>query len=314
MNEDNPLPVLPSQAVVEIVKAASGGAGDGIRSTVTDVWGGLIGDRVKLWRQRNLVNSLEKTWRILNSNGISTANLQALPDGELYRVFEGASKCDEPNLQSMWGGLLANALRGNTSEETSQRVSSTLSTMSGFDARLLKLIVDVDEKLSDFNDARIAKLNSFREGELEQKEEAGKVDEFRRRLHDDEIEFKNEVAGIIAEQGMEDSTFRELAKAQLIALHLIQPLGGQKASSIFFNRRYPGLFVSNSKRDFDKQVQAAFQELHRQSEHFEDWASERLLSMDREVFVFREGKEAKVNFELSDFGKVFLSIVDPEFF
>lgn len=105
--ENSDMAQLPSQAAIQVAMAASDGFSSGLKGTVQDVWGGLIGDRVRQWRQRNLIVVLEKTADFLKAKGIDLNNARALPDGALYLLFESSSKVEEPDLQNLWANLLA---------------------------------------------------------------------------------------------------------------------------------------------------------------------------------------------------------------
>lgn len=43
-----------------VIKAAAGGMSQGIKDSSLDVWGALVGDPLKMWRTRRLVDGLER--------------------------------------------------------------------------------------------------------------------------------------------------------------------------------------------------------------------------------------------------------------
>lgn len=69
-------------AAARVAERAMNSTVDGLGGFVADVFGGVIGDSVKQWRNRNLVASLAKTKSRLDEMGIPLANAKALPMGE----------------------------------------------------------------------------------------------------------------------------------------------------------------------------------------------------------------------------------------
>ncbi|MBV5350159.1 hypothetical protein JZU71_03110, partial [bacterium] len=67
----------------------------GASGFIGDVFGGLVGDKVRQWRVRNLISALAATKAHLESFGISVDQAKALPMAELLVIFEGASKTDD---------------------------------------------------------------------------------------------------------------------------------------------------------------------------------------------------------------------------
>lgn len=130
-------------AASKILEATLGKTADGLGDTITTVWGGLIGDRLNEWRTRNLVSSLEKTAKILDAKGINLADCCALPNGEMYSIFEGASKQDDPDLQKLWASLLANSMNPNGTEFRNE-LTSTLENLEPADARFFTFIAKVE--------------------------------------------------------------------------------------------------------------------------------------------------------------------------
>lgn len=87
-----------------------GRAADGVMDIGGNIVGGLIGDRIREWRTRNLVDQLAETARRLKEKGVDLEKARSLPLGETYAIFEEASKQDDLEVQALWSGLLANAM------------------------------------------------------------------------------------------------------------------------------------------------------------------------------------------------------------
>lgn len=147
-SKSSELNLLPSKAATEVAMAAIGGASDGLKETIKDVWGGIVGDRVREWRKRNLVNALEQTARYLRSKGVNLADARHLPDGEVYRLFEGSSKSDTPSISEMWAKLLASAMDPKSQIKVDEALSKVLEQLIGNDAELFLIIYRHDVDIS----------------------------------------------------------------------------------------------------------------------------------------------------------------------
>lgn len=130
-------------AAARVAERAMNSTVDGLGGFVADVFGGAIGDAVKQWRNRNLVESLAKTKSLLEDKGIPLANAKALPMGEMYAIFEGMSKQDDPQLTEMWAALLATAMSpGGTPLDPV--FSKILEQLSGADAVVLNFYYEAN--------------------------------------------------------------------------------------------------------------------------------------------------------------------------
>lgn len=123
----------------------------GASSFFGDVWGGLVGDRTKQWRTRNLVNSLAKTKDHLEKQGISIETAKSLPMGELYVIFEGASKTDDIDLSKMWSALLSNGMNPEKDTFIDPSFPRLLGSLSGLDARILHYINSYQSLAFDYS-------------------------------------------------------------------------------------------------------------------------------------------------------------------
>jgi len=131
------------EAASEILKGSLGRAVDGFSGTISTVWGGLIGDRLGEWRTRNLISSLQKTHQLMKEKGIDTKNCRPLPNGELYTIFEGASKQDNPDLQKIWASLLANSLNPK-GKQFRKEYARIIGELEPLDARFFTFVVKVE--------------------------------------------------------------------------------------------------------------------------------------------------------------------------
>lgn len=131
-------------AAARVAERAMNSTLDGLGGFVGDVFGGLVGDAVKQWRNRNLVNCLAKTKSRLDELGISLANAKALPMGEMYAIFDGMSKQDDPDLVDMWASLLAAAMNPDRNTSLDPAYPKILEQLSGVEAVILKFQFEAD--------------------------------------------------------------------------------------------------------------------------------------------------------------------------
>lgn len=141
--DDQPLLLdLGEREALQLLQAASGGLKHGVSATVGDVWGGLVGDRVAEWRRRNLLKIADRTTGYLRDRGVSKSDARALPNGELYFLFEGASKADEPKLQELWARLLACRLDPDAEKQSFDIFSKIIGSLSVIEAALLTFLYE----------------------------------------------------------------------------------------------------------------------------------------------------------------------------
>ncbi|NVO55085.1 DUF4393 domain-containing protein [Rhodobacteraceae bacterium B1Z28] len=127
------------KAAGQVISKLFGGATDGALDIAGNVFGGLIGDRIREWRTRNLIHTTARTAELLKEKGISLESAKALPMGDIYRIFEGASKEEEPSVQEMWAKLLASGCDPEVSE-LNRAVISVLEQISAVDAKVFQVI------------------------------------------------------------------------------------------------------------------------------------------------------------------------------
>ncbi|RWA97590.1 Abi-alpha family protein [Mesorhizobium sp.] len=124
----------------KVAGAVIGRTAGGVMDTVSDIFGGLIGDAIKEWRKRNLISLLARTAEILKARGVALEKAKALPMGEAYAMFEEASKQDDPAIAEMWAALLANAMDERTDASIDPAFVAVLRVISGVEAHVLKLV------------------------------------------------------------------------------------------------------------------------------------------------------------------------------
>ncbi len=135
-------------AAARVAERALNETWTGASGFLGNVFGGLVGDRVKQWRTRNLVDTLVKTKDHLERKGVNIDAAKSLPMGELLSIFEGASRTDDVDLASMWAALLSNSMNPQQTDTTDPSFVRFLGELSGLDARILHYLKTYDD-LSD---------------------------------------------------------------------------------------------------------------------------------------------------------------------
>jgi len=128
------------KAAARVLEKVLGGATDGFVATSANIFGGLVGDHLREWRTRNLVRHLARTAEFLKEKGISIEKARSLPMGELYSMFEEASKQDEPSVSNLWAGLLANAMNPFDDVTIRPAFMDTLKSLGGVEAAIMEFI------------------------------------------------------------------------------------------------------------------------------------------------------------------------------
>lgn len=132
-------------AAARVAERAGNYAVDGFASISSQIFGGLIGDGFTQWRNRNLVTKLARSKHHFDKLGIPIENAKALPQGELYAIFDGMSKQDDPQLSDMWSALLTNAMRPDVNFTLDPALPKILEQLSGVDAVILSFYHDADK-------------------------------------------------------------------------------------------------------------------------------------------------------------------------
>jgi hypothetical protein len=128
------------EEAAKVAGALIGRTAGGVMDTVSDVFGGLVGDAVREWRTRNLISRLARTAEILKAMGVSLDRAKALPMGEAYAMFEEASKQDDETVAEMWSALLANAMHPDLDVKIEPAFVATLKIMGPLEAKVFRLI------------------------------------------------------------------------------------------------------------------------------------------------------------------------------
>ena len=108
--------------------------------------GGMLADRVRLWRLQQAIDLKAKTEKILDDRGVTET--QAVPLKLTVAIMEGATIEDDDDMHTLWARLLANALDPAFNEEVRIAYTDILKSLSPFDANLLNEIYDETTRLA----------------------------------------------------------------------------------------------------------------------------------------------------------------------
>jgi hypothetical protein len=100
--------------------------------------GMMLGDKVRVYRVKNWINTVAKTDRRLHEAGLAP---HAVPPRLLLPIMEASSIEDNETLQDMWAGLLATA--SQDTDEISPSFVETLKQLTPDEARYLKRVCEI---------------------------------------------------------------------------------------------------------------------------------------------------------------------------
>lgn len=133
------------KAAASILEHAGKEIVGGVSSFSSNLFGAVIGDRVKEWRTRNLMEMAAKTAKKMEELGVSLDKTRGLPMLEYYSIFEEASKQDDPSVQDLWAGLLASRMSPEHAGNFDRQTAQILSAMNGVEARVLHFVHESSE-------------------------------------------------------------------------------------------------------------------------------------------------------------------------
>jgi len=172
-----------SKPAGKVLAKLVGATGDGAINMFGDIYGGLIGDRLHQWRMRNWIDVVEKTARHFEAKGIDLDHIHALPDGELYAIFSGESKADDPDLRHKWAKLLSAAMHGDEEGTEILRFAATLEQLNGSEVRLLDFLAAAPSWLIRFKELHDL-TNPFEDDE-KSRQAASLLEDHKTRLESD---------------------------------------------------------------------------------------------------------------------------------
>jgi len=105
--------------------------------------GGLLADKVKFWRFKNQVNVILKAKSFLEEKGIQP---RKIPLKTLAPLLEHSSWEENPDMQTKWASLLANAAKPEYSCDIHSTYIEILNQLSPLEAKLLDLLFNEYER------------------------------------------------------------------------------------------------------------------------------------------------------------------------
>lgn len=110
--------------------------------------GGLLADKVRSWRFRNQVNIILQAERFLEQKRIQP---RKIPLKTLAPLLEHSSWEEDPDMQTKWASLLANAANPKYSYDIDSTYVEILNQLSPLEAKLLDSLFKEYERTSDDN-------------------------------------------------------------------------------------------------------------------------------------------------------------------
>lgn len=104
---------------------------------LADEVGNMFGDKARVYRVKNFINTTQKTERLLREAGLSP---NAVPPRLFLPIMEASSIEDNETIQDMWAGLLATA--SQDTDAVSPSFVETLKQLTPKEARYLQRLHD----------------------------------------------------------------------------------------------------------------------------------------------------------------------------
>lgn len=266
------------EAATKLVSKVFDQAGDGTMSVVGDIFGGLIGDPIREWRTRNTVRLAEKTASYVLKKTGSLENMNRLPRGELYSLFEEASKYDEEELQNIWARLLASSL---TEKEYIGRLRPLIAIarqLDSFDAKLLKAIFEY-EKIHEAQNLSLDMAFSAKAKEREAESEEFML-RFRAKERVAKTEIEDELAELAASGASEKAINEKRRELERALRNRIDPSRFEfERQQTTESRKYIDKMTSAAQSEADLKVVDLWQKYHDAEGEYEEASLHNLLRL-----------------------------------
>jgi hypothetical protein len=121
---------------LEVAEKAGGFFAKVFREPAEEV-SGMITDKLRFVRWKRLVNMADEVDAILSQRGINET--RAVPPKLALPILEQATLEDDPDLQSLWNHLLANAMDPSFNDEIRYGFIDMIKNITGTEARMLNM-------------------------------------------------------------------------------------------------------------------------------------------------------------------------------
>lgn len=127
----------------ELIKPVQGALAP-VGGTLTELWQGVVGDRVAAWRLKNAVKIQSDIHEELKKAGLAL-NTSKIPERYAFAWFDEATKQDEPKIQVLFARLLVRAANGDA-DAMDRRHIGLLGQFTPSDAKTFAAIFDPSKR------------------------------------------------------------------------------------------------------------------------------------------------------------------------
>ena len=219
MQDNNMLEPIADSVADQVLMVAGAGMLCGVKRTARDVFALALGDRVSEWRIRNLLTLVENTAIKFEQRGIQLSDAKSLPNSELYALFEGASRTDEPSVQELWEGLMASAMTPGKTSGARVGISSVLAQMDVHDAKMFKFFTEAIATMRCFGYWPCKLRKALSDNGLDD----STIDEITSQFAREQRALAASLNREMSRQTPKDKQTYEDTKANLLRLRLISP-------------------------------------------------------------------------------------------
>lgn len=117
--------------------------------------GGLLADKVKFWRFKNQINTIIKAENFISKKGIQPKKIRLKT---LFQLLEYSSWEEDPDMQTKWASLLANAVNPEYSHYINSSYIEILNQISPLEAKVLDLMF---QECEDFRLSQKLELSQY---------------------------------------------------------------------------------------------------------------------------------------------------------
>lgn len=102
---------------------------------------GLVGDKVRAKRQRNLELAIENTRSMIEARQIDMKDITPPDEVEVFQVLNGMSLSSDESIRALWAGLLASSIDPNNTQRIDRAFITVIEALSPQDAKIVNFLV-----------------------------------------------------------------------------------------------------------------------------------------------------------------------------
>lgn len=102
---------------------------------------GIMADKVRLKRERNLQLCLDETRKQLEAKQVDLKDITPPDEEDLHVVLNGVSLAKDDTIRGLWAGLLTSALDPSSQQSVERSITSVIEALTPVDAKIISFLV-----------------------------------------------------------------------------------------------------------------------------------------------------------------------------